>query len=279
MGRSRYIRALDGLPARRSFSWAETKLEVINHYYGIFTTGMKNAHEARACIDLMAGSGLCKRDSGREFPGSPLLALSQHDPFTHVVAVEENRDLANALRVRTVGLVPQPLIIEASCNLPSTTEAILEHVPSSALCLGFVDMLGVDVELATLARLSAARRVDWIITFQIHDLVRNWRTEIAPDQQTRFDRFFGTREWRRVVKEWEAAGRPGTLGTLLTDFYVVQLKRRLHYNHISRTPEVMKNSRNGVLYRLLFASKHPRGKEFFDKVTVGGSRGQGSLDL
>lgn len=81
--------AADGLIARESGEWAGDKLFYVARYMDIFTGSMKNKWAHRAYIDLMSGPGLCVVPStGREFDGSPLLALKTKTPFTDVLLVE-----------------------------------------------------------------------------------------------------------------------------------------------------------------------------------------------
>jgi three-Cys-motif partner protein len=91
--------ASDGLPARVSGSWIETKHHYLDRYCGIFSKGMKNRWPKRVFIDVMAGPGLCKiRDTGSELDGSPLIALNH--PFTDFVFVESDPSLCEALKKR-----------------------------------------------------------------------------------------------------------------------------------------------------------------------------------
>jgi hypothetical protein len=56
------------------------------------------------------------------------------------------------------------------------------------------------------------------------------------------------------------------LATAFTDFYEGRLKT-LGYPHVTRSLDVMKNSKNVHLYRLLLTSRHPRAVDFFEKIS------------
>jgi three-Cys-motif partner protein len=129
-------------------------------------------------------------------------------------------------------------------------------------------MLGLDVSLDTLARLTDGRRMDLAITFQIGDLKRNVGGALKnPGEGRRFDEFFGTEDWRETVWAHRSGNMPGLdLATAFTGFYEERLKT-LGYPHVTRSLDVMKNSKNVHLYRLLLASRHPRAVDFFEKIS------------
>lgn len=270
MSKSRYAKAQDNLMARVSGLWAMEKLTYVEKYMDIFSTGMKKRWETRTYVDLMSGPGLCVTDDGQEFPGSPLRALATKTPFSRVVLVEGDADLADALKTRVAKSVHRETaeILTGDCNDKAVIANIRKLVPSDALTLAFVDMLGLDVRLDTLARLTDGRRMDLAITFQIGDLKRNVGGALKnPGEGRRFDEFFGTEDWRETVWAHRSGNMPGLdLATAFTDFYEERLKT-LGYPHVTRSLDVMKNSKNVHLYRLLLASRHPRAVDFFEKIS------------
>src|SRR5438105_13002104 len=91
--------AADGLPARVSGEGIRRKHNYLGRYCAITAKGMKNAFPTRVFLDVMAGPGICKiRETGEEFPGSPLIAM-EHG-FTKLVFVESDPVLAAALKKR-----------------------------------------------------------------------------------------------------------------------------------------------------------------------------------
>lgn len=65
------------------------------------------------------------------------------------------------------------------------------------------------------------------------------------------------------------------------DYYKEKL-RRLGYSEVRRDDEtgdepLIRNSKNAPLYRLLFASKHARGNDFWQKITRRDKSGQTRL--
>lgn len=269
MSKSRYVTARDNLIARVSGLWAMEKLKYLEKYMDIFSTGMKNRWKTNF-LDLMSGPGLCVTDEGEEFRGSPLLALATKTPFSKVVLVEHEPALAEALKLRVATSTRRETVIHltGNCNDKALIADIRKILPSDSLTLTFVDMLGLDVSLDTLARLTDGRRMDLAITFQIGDLKRNVGGALKnPREGRRFDEFFGTEDWRETVWAHRSGNMPGQdLATAFTDFYEERLKT-LGYPHVTRSLDVMKNSKNVHLYRLLLASRHPRAVDFFEKIS------------
>src|SRR5688572_22129126 len=94
--------ASDGLIARESGEWAADKLFYVGRYMDIFTGSMKKKWPHRAYLDVMSGPGMCVVPAtGREFEGSPLLALQTKIPFTDVILIEDDPTLIAALQQRT----------------------------------------------------------------------------------------------------------------------------------------------------------------------------------
>jgi three-Cys-motif partner protein len=222
-GKSEYRAASDGLPARVSGPWAEDKLEALSRYSRIVLRAVKNKWEGLCYVDLLAGGGKCiLRGSNREFDGSPLLALECSDPaFTTVVLVESDERLCGALRIRTAAAGDRATIIDGDCNGSDVIRQIRHAVPTRALSIVFVDNLGLNVTFSTISRIVAGRAMDLIVTFQVSDLKRNARLALRNDAEAgRWDRFFGTRDWRRAITDFEAKRITAPdLGTALADFY------------------------------------------------------------
>ena len=241
----------DGLPSRVSGEWAREKLHYLGGYMGIFNGGMKNLWKERAFVDLMAGPGRCiLEEADEEFDGSPLRALKCEPPFTSVILVESDPALLAALTARTVTYGSRVNVLPGDCNDAATITAIRKAVPVKALMLAFVDMLGLDVTFETVRKLTAGRRIDLAITFQVSDLVRNVPNILKGNADGgRLDRFFGTPQWRTVVAQAESGQLTTTdIGDALTDFYIARLGT-LGYE-CAPLHRLMKNSTNAPLYRL-----------------------------
>jgi three-Cys-motif partner protein len=271
-GKSQYRTASDGLPARVSGPWAQDKLDALSRYNGIVLRAVKDKWKGLCYVDLLAGSGKCVLgSSGREFDGSPLLALQCSDPaFTSVVLVESDDRLSAALRARTMGAADRATIIEGDCNSPEVIRRIRRTVPVDVLSIVFVDNLGLDVTFSTISRIVAGRAMDLIVTFQVSDLKRNAKLALTNDLEAgRWNRFFGTTNWRRTIADFEAKRIVAPdLGTALADFYADRLAK-LGYRVRGQMNRTMANMRGAPLYRVMLFSKHPLAQKLFSVASRG----------
>lgn len=275
MTSSPVVYGTDGLVARDSGDWAQDKLFFLSRYMNIFSTGMKNRHPRRVYVDLMAGPGLClERKSGREFPGSPLLAIATPTPFSEVVLVEKEPECRAALEARlarTQTTVPTTLIGGDSND--RTTIADVRARIGTGLGLIFIDLIGLDVWFQSVRAVTAGLKADLVITFPDMDLKRN---APQPDLE-RWDRFFGSTRWRGTVERWERhVRRDGSVAALLANLYRKELATQLGYVY-STCARPMVNSRRAALYRPMFASRDMKGLEFWRKISSRDRLGQGSL--
>ena len=96
---------------------------------------------------------------------------------------------------------------------------------------------------------------------------RNVAQALSGEQSTdRWDAFFGP-GWRAVAEQAMRQNLPGAaIASALLEHYGAQITR-LGYGHIAHVQTTMKNTLGVPLYRLVLASRHPRGKEFFEKIS------------
>jgi three-Cys-motif partner protein len=212
VSKSAYRIARDGLPARVSGPWAREKLQALQRYLDVVVTAMKKSDWGGLCyVDLLAGGGRCVLESGEEFDGSPLIALSRTPPFSAAVFVEQHPKLVAALQARTAERsTPVPKIIAGDCNDANVIAAIRQAVPSNTLAVTFVDNLGWEVSLSAISRVVANRRMDLVVTFQVSALKRNLARALSEPEMTRqWDGFFG-RGWRKGCRGFRSTKNPST---------------------------------------------------------------------
>jgi hypothetical protein len=101
-------------------------------------------------------------------------------------------------------------------------------------------------------------------------------------KETAIDRFFGGDDWRKIYNQWQ--NKPG-LHRQLIDYFKSKLQV-LGYTEVFRgdenlgeEPLIRSRLRNAPLYRLIFASKHNLGHEFWRKVVRRDIHGQLRLQL
>jgi len=269
------VREDDGLPTRKANYWTEDKLCFWSVYVDITTKAMVGRPEwpeGLAYVDLFGGPGVCTlKHSKKRVPGSPLIAANAPKPFARGLICEKNPRLAKACETR---LARTPVrdrfqVLVGDCN--EVIDQVVAVIPNRTLTLAFIDPTGLHARFETIAALSERGRVDLLVLFaDAYDIQRNLK-QYWDDPKSKLDRVLGPGlNWRT---EWERLGdRTGTsVRRMFAGLYKTQLSRLLGYQVFGE--QVMK-SRTGSLYRLIYASKHERGLEFWEKATKEFASGQ-----
>jgi len=284
----------DGLSMRKSGRWVAEKLDYLRRYIDIFTTSMHSKPwRAMHYIDLFAGPGKCYvPELGAVYLGSPLLALTAEHPFTEYLLVDLDAENIAALeqRARTSPFSGRVRTYVGDSNV--VVRSIVEHILDvdrtripdrwHSLNLAFLDPAGLELRWSTVAALSRARRMDMVIHYPQGGLSRCMPQLFQKDEQTVVDLFFGGTEWRAIYAEYLATRAGSGVHRPLMSLYSDKLAK-LGYKEVLRDDQVgyaplMRNAqRKAPLYRLLFASKHPLGRDFWRKVTQRDVHGQTRL--
>ncbi|MBN1591408.1 MAG: three-Cys-motif partner protein TcmP [Pirellulales bacterium] len=267
----------DGLPVRDGVGpWTEDKLFFWNRYVDITTSAMVDHPkwpEGLVYVDLFGGPGICVlSDSKRRIPGSPLIAAHATKPFRKILVCERDPTLAEACekRLAATKVHENCHVFRGDCN--DRIDDIVAAIPPRALTLAFIDPTGLHASFETVAKLSRCGRVDMLILFADgHDIVRN--VEIYEEQgaDSNLDRFLGPDScWREHWCNLTLRTAP-RIRDMFADLYKAQLCRYLHYRVFGE--ETMK-FRGRAIYRLIYASKHERGLEFWEKISKKDASGQ-----
>ena len=252
----------DGLPVLVQGPWSQDKLYFVNYFSSLFNGGMKNLWPTRAYVDLFAGPGLCKnRETGAEFPGSPMTALECPTPFTHLFFNDIEKGFVDALTKRQDQLHPQANAQYLNLDCNQAAEQIAKQIPSGALTLAFIDPWNYELTFDGLAHLGQRQSTDLIVTFHTTAIKRNAHQEVAA-----VDAFLDDQTWR--ARYWESqsdVSHPPT--TVLIDTFMNRLETRLKYTQFG-APIAIRNSIGVPIFYLLFASKHPRGLDFWEKASA-----------
>jgi three-Cys-motif partner protein len=226
-------------------------------------------------VDLFAGDGICElEETGKRIPGSVLIAANAPKPFARILACELDSDNADALdaRLRQTQAGGVSRVFRGDCNV--AIHALVEDVPEGALSLAFVDPENLRVEFSTISALCACGRVDLLILFADRmDIVRNVDLHERQERSV-LDAMLGPDStWR---SQWQQLGNRSAenICKLFADEYKRQLGKHLGYVKFA---EKVMESPHGPLYRLIFASKHEKGLEFWEKVTRKDRGGQTEL--
>ena len=257
----------DGLPAMRVNVWARRKHHYLDRYLDIFAGGMKNKWSRRVYIDLFAGPGRCVLEGTEEFvDGSPLIALRH--PFTDHIYVDLEPSNTSALKTRCALAAKERFVtvIQGNCN--EVVDQIVARIPRYSLACAFIDPTNWQITFETVRRLSGVGRVDLLISF-FGGMMK--RVDHFADQP-RLDAFFGSHSWKDDPRYRTVEGRPSLGGYLAC--YRGQLETIGYQGQLSAREIPVKNSKGATMYLLTFASKHPLGYTFWDKITTEDERGQ-----
>jgi len=245
--------------------WAKDKLFHIRRYCAIFNESMKGKWAIRTYIDLFAGPGRCiVKTTNEEIDGSPLLALSCKVPFTHYFFNDKRPNVINSLRARAAFLSSATAsYFSKDCN--EIIDELVEDLPSGSLDFCFVDPTNWQINFNSIEKLTKNRRMDLALTFHVGNIKR-----VADEPPQQLLDFFPDHSWQQ---EYEKAEETGKLpGRVLLDAYERGLTNLGYVGIVDYVLEL--NKKNVPLYYLIFASKHPRGSEFWDKIAVRSETGQ-----
>jgi three-Cys-motif partner protein len=261
----------DGLPTRPARYWTEDKLYFWNTYIHITTAAMVGKpawSSGLVYVDLFGGPGVCTLRSGKRVPGSPLIAAYARKPFSKIIVCERKRDFAEACRRRLAasGTHSECRVFAGDCN--SLIDQVVPLIPDRALTLGFIDPTGLHAKFDTIRRLSSGRRLDLLLLFaDRQDIVRNVELYDLQGPGSNLDQVLGPHsDWRDHWRQLRAR-TPSNICELFARIYKRQLECHLAYKVFAE--ESM------PVYRLIFASKHRQGLDFWKKATrryAGGQR-------
>ncbi|HEY4644401.1 MAG TPA: three-Cys-motif partner protein TcmP [Bacteroidota bacterium] len=263
----------DGLPVRCVGGWSCNKHFYIERYIGIFHTGMSRKWPDINYIDLFAGPGKCRIRKTREITdGSPMIA-SQFG-FTGYHLVDMNPDAVEALQKR----FPhggRAKFYPVDCN--ACADEIGSRLSASALSLLVADQTAVQLKFETLRLLTEGKRVDMIIYLPTGVYFNRAIPTVKDEEKIKsINDFFGDRG--EGMEIWRTSP-PTTRNNALVAYYKDRLKT-IGYQFDAKVDRdiVIANEENNVeLYRLILASKHVLGSQFWRKIQQVDPKGQREL--
>ena len=273
---SSYI-ASDGLPARPTGSWVHEKKFYLERYLSIVTKGVGPKWNRKLVyIDLFSGPGRSVvRDTNEEVEGSPLVAMNFD--FARYIFVDQP-DVISTLRerIRKVDHAKSTRVrpIEGDCNL--VIDQVRDSFPHDHLGLAFIDPTGLQIKFETIRRLVADRKVDLLMTVQFGMGIRMNLPQYAESSGDALTDFLGNTDWRKDI---EASGTVSQASHRIMDRYIGQLKQLGYETARNRDIPVRTDQNNLLLYFIVLASRHPRGPDFWAKITQVSPSGQRRLNL
>lgn len=265
--------AEDGLPLQCVGPWAKDKHNYLRRYIDA-TAGPRSKYvEATpsrprpggaAFIDLFAGPGLARVDrTGEVIEGSPLIAAAHAKaPFTSLILCELDGENAAALENRLASARSRVHVVRG--DTVANINEVAARIPQYGLNFALVDPFGPScLRWETLEKLGRLPRMDLLIHFPTNPLKRLFQRDLD------FDPMVGTEDWRCDVR---SAGDVPRL--------VAHLQRsleRLGYTGAQTRAMPIENNQHGLLYHLVFASKHDRGDRIWNSIVKTEASGQRNL--
>ncbi len=269
----------DSLPVRCVGEWAIEKIYLLYQYFGIFTFGMKNKWpNAINYIEICSGPGRCiQRKSGKEFNGTAL-SIIDHKAFNYLnkaIFFDFNQSVVDSLNTRILNRnINKAKAFVGDYNKPNIIcDIISKEINCKSLTLVFIDPTDCSVPFKLIRNINyTINKVDFIINLASGtDFNRNIKNAIQRNQQktiSKYSKFLGSIDYFRDIKNISASeqGNHTFLRNSFREYYKNSMKD-IGYNHFDFTR--IKN-----YYDILFASKDPKGIEFWKKATSTTFNGQ-----
>lgn len=239
--------------------WANQKHHYLRGYLDILSGGMRSKWSGLCYLDLFGGPGRCIiGEENSEIDGSPLIAATF--AFNKLIFVDKERESTEILEKRLKGFKGNSEILCGDCN--EIIEKIISKIPFRHLCLAFIDPFGLCLPFQTLTKLTKERSVDLIINFPMGMSIKRNLKKFLLKKESLLDGFMGDSGWREEVLSKRSYPEKYRA---IYDYYRDKLKS-IGYSYSSESPIIVKNKHRTPMYYLLFASKHPRGLEFWKKI-------------
>jgi three-Cys-motif partner protein len=152
---------------------------------------------------------------------------------------------------------------------------VVSLIPPDTLTIAFIDPKGLDAHFNTIRILSEKARVDFVVLFaDAYDINRNAEYYYRNDPNSKLDLVLGPDSgWREKLANLSNHSGNCKRG-LFADIYKNQLQRHLGYRAFGH--QTIKCER-GPLYKLIYASNHELGLDFWNKAIAKDVSGQRDL--
>lgn len=261
----------DGLPVGLVGDWTVEKHERLRKYVDISRGARRKFDRGGSTyIDPFCNYGRARiKESGELIDGSPLVAAKMAQdggaPFREVHIGDLDPDCVHTAtaRLRRIRIEPNEYVGPAA----ETVKQITSSINPYGLHFAFVDPYNLEsLPFDVIKTLAAVNHMDILIHVSLVDLQRNLPAYIAAAGQTPLDVF--APGWRSAI---DPTQRQNVVRQQVLDHYL-GLIRRLDMQP-AQGIEVVKGSRNQNLYWLIFAARHERALEFWEKIrTISGQR-------
>jgi len=248
--------------------WTVIKLEVVEKYLDFYFKAMKNQNFELCYIDAFAGEGEVDVKKIGTIPGSALRALDC--PFDRYIFIEKDQRNSDKL-AEAVGKSGKTNaeIITGDCNQLLKTIDSANWYADSWRGVIFLDPFAMELDWASLEKISHTKVFDVWYLFPLSALIRNLRLDGRIDQsnKARINRVLGTTEWesalysvspQRSLFEEEADVKLRASLNSLTKYIVDRLKTV--FPGVAESPLILRNDKNSPLFLLCFVVCNPNPK-------------------
>lgn len=273
----------DGLPLRCVGEWAYDKIYRLVQYFGIFAAGMKGQWVGLNYVEICSGPGRCiTRENGEEMDGTALAVL-HHKNFPllrKALFIDASPRVVDVLnqRIQALGKASIARASVGNYHEPSTITKALGLLPSRCLNLVFIDPTECDIPFSTIEEVvRPLENADLLINVALGtDVTRNIIPAILSPKthqtvRTKYEAFLGTPGFcsRPDVHALASKADHDDLRRAFAEAYKEKLAA-MGYNHTD-----VRRVRH--YYYLLFASRNPRGLDFWEKACRYNPDGQKEL--
>ena len=201
--------------------------------------------------------------------GSPLVALGVEPPFDEYHFIDLDGEKVDVLR-RQVGNRTDVTFYKADSNrvmLQTVLPRFSYAQRTRALCV--LDPYALTLDWEVVRRAGTSLAVEVFINFPIHHMNRNCKQEdvsaVLPGELEVMDRFWGDRSWRSAMFRprpqlslFGGQEVDKTENRDLVSAYCDRLKEVAGFGFVA-DPLPMRNSRNAIVYYLIFAGPNRTG--------------------
>lgn len=265
--------SLDNLPVRCVGGWAYDKIYRLVQYFGIFANGMKNKWSGRLnYVEICSGPGRCITRNDRTEMDGTALAIIRNQHFKEIkkaIFIDASPRVVKILNQRIKALDASHIAeaVEGDFNDAAGISRIVGRLPDKCLNFVFIDPTECNVPFHTIERIVAElQNADLLINVALGtDVTRNIVPAILSPEthatvRDKYETFLGTPGFcaRPDVIKLARLADHDDLRRKFADAYKDRLQK-LGYTHIDIKP--VKH-----YYYLLFASRDPKGLEFWKKA-------------
>ncbi len=272
------------MPTRCVGSWAVDKIYFLNQYVGIFGSGMKNRWDGRLdYFEVCSGPGRCiLRESAREIDGTALAAV-RNPHFAHyhgATFFDINGDTVDILnrRLESVGVSAKAQAVVADYNDSKAIAQNARDHSAGGLHLVLIDPTDCSVPFATVEALAnALENVDFIINVALGtDATRNIKPAILDPRSSVRRKYVGFLGGDAFFLDEDVI----SMATMGQDDRLRMKLRECYRNSLAGLGfEYFATERVRHYYDLLFASRHPKGLEFWKKAQKYGPDHQAAFEF